>query len=214
MAVPPEQQIYYQKEIEAFEAQDAARPPRNGAVLFIGSSILRFWSTLEQDMQPLPVLNRAFGGARTWEVLHYMDRIVLPYRPRVIVYYCGSNDVQCGSPPRDIVNRFIAFTLKVHAALPATRIIFLSVIKAPQKRERWDSIDIVNALIKQYCKQIPELLFIDLNTVFFDKTNRVRAELFVSDGVHLQPAAYREMTRIIKPVLENAWQDNGAAHAR
>jgi hypothetical protein len=80
-------------EIDRFVAQDRISPPPEGAILFIGSSIFVEWKDLRMQMAPLPVINRAFGGAQTWEVLHYMDRIVLPYKPKIIVYYCGSNDV-------------------------------------------------------------------------------------------------------------------------
>lgn len=214
MANPIEQQIYYQKEIAAFEALDAARPPQKGAVLFIGSSILRLWSTLEQDMRPIPVLNRAFGGARTWEVLHYMDRIVLPYEPRVIVYYCGSNDIHCGAEPQGIAQRFEEFVARVREKLPSARVVFISIIQSPQKRGKWNTIEETNRLIRTYCRSAPGVSFVDVNPVFFDNAHRPRAELYAEDGLHLRPEAYREMTRVIKPVLENVWRDNGDDNAR
>ncbi len=96
-SIKPEREIWFQKDIKEMLKQDASAPPSQGAVLFLGSSIVRFWATLARDMSPLQVVNRAFGGARTWEVLHYMDRIVLPCKPAVIAYYCGSNDIEYGS---------------------------------------------------------------------------------------------------------------------
>src|SRR5689334_19572237 len=96
-------------EIERFLEQDKVSPPPRGAILFIGSSIFREWADLEKQMAPLPVLNRAFGGSRTWEVVYYADRIVLPYRPRIIVYYCGSNDIGSGAGAAQVVVNFQAF---------------------------------------------------------------------------------------------------------
>lgn len=205
--MPVEQQIYYQKEIEAFEAQDARKPPRTGGILFTGSSIFRCWTSLAQDMRPLPVLNRAFGGARTWEVLHYMDRIVLPYEPRVIVYYCGSNDVHCGATAGDIAHRFDEFVRRVRAKLPATRIVFVSIIKAPQKQDKWPVIDEAHAMLRTYCTTAPEAVFFDVNPAFFDHAGRPRMDLYADDGLHLTQAAYREMAGMIKPVLEKIWKD-------
>jgi hypothetical protein len=80
------QEIRFAANIEAFLERDRVSPPPQGGILFIGSSIFRQWADLEADMAPLPAFNRAFGGSRTWEVLHYMDEIVLPYQPRIIVY--------------------------------------------------------------------------------------------------------------------------------
>src|SRR4051794_30379867 len=70
---PAGQQLQFADAIESFVHQDRAAPPPNEAILFIGSSIFRQWTTVKEQMAPLPVFNRAFGGSRTWEVLHYMD---------------------------------------------------------------------------------------------------------------------------------------------
>ena len=212
MANPAEQQIYYQNEVRQFQKHDTVSPPRKGSILFIGSSILKFWSTLAHDISPLPVVNRAFGGARTWEVLHYMDRIVLPYEPRVIVYYCGSNDIHCGAEPQGIAQRFEEFVRRVREKLPSTAVVFISIIQAPQKFDKWNVVEQTNRLVQAFCTRMPGVFFVDVNPVFFDSSHRLRVELFAEDGLHLQPVAYREMTHIIKPVLEKAWQDNGAAH--
>ena len=39
----------WEPEIRAFEAQDRPNPPAPGGVLFIGSSSIRLWKSLEQD---------------------------------------------------------------------------------------------------------------------------------------------------------------------
>ena len=74
-----------------------------------GSSIMKQWTTVAEDMAPMPVINRAFGGSQTWEVLHYMDRIVMPYKPRVIMYNCGSNDLNNGRDGQVIFEAFAEF---------------------------------------------------------------------------------------------------------
>src|SRR5688572_1960838 len=71
---PPGQQIRFADQIKAFLDQDRMAPPPKDAILFIGSSIFRQWTNVKEHMAPLPVFNRAFGGSRTWEVLHYMDQ--------------------------------------------------------------------------------------------------------------------------------------------
>lgn len=203
----PEREIRFQKDIEDMLKHDEQAPPPQGAVLFTGSSIFRFWATLARDMSPLQVVNRAFGGARTWEVLHYMNRIVLPYNPAVIAYYCGSNDIEYGSRAEDIVLRFRQFCERVHASLPETRIFFISINKAPQKLEKWSEIDAANGLVKAYCKSGRGVDFVDINPVFFTSGGKPRHELYLSDGLHFMPDAYKEITKIIKPAIEQAWQE-------
>jgi hypothetical protein len=95
-------------------------PPPTGSILFVGSSVFRLWKGLAAQMAPLPVFNRAFGGSRTHEILAYLDRIILPYRPRLIVYYCGSNDINANVSPVQIAANFKEFVVRVQSQLPDT----------------------------------------------------------------------------------------------
>ena len=203
----PEQEIWFQKEIKELLKQDKKTPPPQRAIVFTGSSIFRFWTTLAQDMNPLPVVNRAFGGARTWELLHYMDSIVLPCKPAIIACYCGSNDLEFGSRAEDIALRFTQFCKRVHDVLPATTILFISINKAPQKLEKSSEIDNTNSLVRAYCSTAHRVGFIDINPVFFNTQGQPRSELYISDGLHFMPDAYRKITGILKPVLERTWQE-------
>jgi lysophospholipase L1-like esterase len=202
----PEQEIWFQKEIKELLKHDKASPPPPGAIVFTGSSIFRFWTTLARDMSPMPVVNRAFGGARTWELLHYMDKIILPCKPAIIACYCGSNDLEFGSLAEAIALRFTQFCRRVHDVLPETPVLFISINKAPQKLEKCYEIDTVNSLVQSYCRTENKVGFIDINPVFFNVRGQPRHELYISDGLHFMPDAYREITKIIKPVLEQAWQ--------
>ena len=86
----------WEAEIRAFEEADRQSPPPTGGIVFAGSSSIRLWTTMTDDFAGLPVLNRGFGGSQIREVTAFADRIVIPYRPRLIVFYCGSNDVDGG----------------------------------------------------------------------------------------------------------------------
>ncbi|MCX5901542.1 MAG: GDSL-type esterase/lipase family protein [Proteobacteria bacterium] len=202
----PKQEIWFQKEIRELLKQEKASPPPQGAIVFTGSSIFRFWVTLARDMSPMPVVNRAFGGARTWELLHYMDKIILLCKPSIIACYCGGNDIEFGSPAEDIALRFRHFCERVHATLPETRIFFISLNKAPQKIEKWREIDLLNSLVQSYSRSENKIGCIDINPVFFNAQGQPRHELYISDGLHFMPDAYKGITKIIKPVLEQAWQ--------
>ncbi len=201
VAAPPP----FQTQIDAFLKEDVANPPPKGQILFIGSSIFRNWKNLKSQMEPLPVFNRAFGGSRTWEILYHMDKVVLPYQPRIIVYYCGSNDVNAGEKAEPIFGRFREFVERVHEALPKTRVFYVSINRAPQKRERWDVVDSANSLVKEYCSTNGKLGFIDVNPVLFDEEGNPRLDLYLEDKLHLREPAYEEFTKVVKPVIAKAW---------
>jgi hypothetical protein len=205
---PAGQDMRFADQIKGFLDQDRTAPPPQNAILFIGSSIFRLWTNVKDHMAPLPVFNRAFGGSRTWEVLHYMNEIVLPYRPRIIVYYTGSNDVSAGEPAQAIVGRTMEFMTRAHAALPAARLYYVAINRSPDKRDKWDVVDAVNAQMKTTASSSAYLRYIDLNPVLF-KNGEPRMELYLPDGLHFHPPAYDEFTGIIKPVLTQAWREVG-----
>lgn len=205
---PPDRDIRYADEIRFLQKLNRTEPLPADAVVFTGSSIFRFWSTLERDMAPLPVINRSFGGARTWEVLHYFDRIIAPCRPRLIAYYCGSNDIECGEKPGSVAGRFHAFTVRAMQDVPRCRVFFVSINLAPQKRARWDAVRAVNRMIAHLCAENPALGYIDVNTALLDSRGQPRPEMFQEDGLHLRPAAYRALGAVIQPVLLRAWHDS------
>ena len=207
---PPFSVTRFQASIDAFLAADKTNPPPKSAILFIGSSIFRKWTTLEEQMAPLPVFNRAFGGSRTPEVLHYVDAIVLPYAPKLIVYYCGSNDINAGELPPTIAANFRAFVERVHAKLPHARILFTSIIRAPQKMDRWDRVDAANDLIRDFCAQDRRLGYIDVNPAVFGPDGKPRMDLYLEDKLHYQLPAYIGFTAIIKPVVTRVWNELGA----
>ena len=109
---------FFADEIAAFEAADREHAPPGRPIVFVGSSSIRLWKTLAEDMAPLPVINRGFGGSQLAHAIHFADRIVVPYRPRAVVLYAGDNDLdeRTGKTAADVVNDFQTFAGLVHAA--------------------------------------------------------------------------------------------------
>lgn len=206
----------YEPSFRAFAEADRGTPPKPGGILFVGSSIFRQWTTVVGQMAPLPVLNRAFGGSRTGDQLARFAQVVSPYAPKVIVYYCGSNDLKAGATPEDpaaIFARFRQFSERVRGTLPATRIIFVSSTRSPDRVERWEQVDGYNALVRVYCAATPNHTFVDVNPALVDRDGRPRLELYADDKLHFKPPAYVAFTAIIKPVLERVWAEANATPA-
>ena len=200
------QKIRFADQIEAFLKADQVKPPPQEAILFIGSSIFRLWKNLPEQMTPLPVFNRAFGGSQTHEILAYMDKIVLPYKPKMIVYYCGSNDINANVTTQSIAGNFKEFVARVHTQLPKTKIFYVTINRAPQKMDKWPQVDEANSLIKTFCAKNKRLGFIDVNPALFDASGKPRMDLYLPDQLHFKEPAYTDFTAIIKPVIAKAWK--------
>ena len=195
----------YEPSFKAFAEADRANPPAKGGILFVGSSIFRQWTTVADQMAPLPVLNRAFGGSRTGDQVARFTQLIPRYAPRIVVYYCGSNDLKAGDTPENptaIFARFRAFSEMTIAARPDTRVVFVSSTRSPDRVERWEQVDHYNALARAYCAATAHHTFVDLNPALVDRDGRPRLELYRDDKLHFHPPAYEAFTAIIRPVLE------------
>lgn len=182
--------------------------PQKQGIVFVGSSIFAFWRRLNEHMAPLPVLNRAIPGTVTQDMLDGFGDYVLRYRPRIVVYYCGSNDVSSGERADAIVERTQRFVRLLRQKLPDTVFYYTAIQKAPEKRARWNVVDAVNREMERFTRQTPNTGFIDLNPVLFDAQGNVRDELFLPDRLHFRPdsTAYPEFAGVIKPILTKAWE--------
>ena len=188
--------------IDKFTAADAAKPPPKGAILFAGSSSIVKWTTLAADFPGKVVLNRGFGGSELSDLLHYADQIVLPYAPARIVIYGGENDLQQGQTPAAVHTTFRALCEKVHAALPEARIGFISLKPSPSRAKILPSVLEANRLIAAECARDPRRTFIDIYPLMLGPDGQPRAELFVQDMLHLNPAGYAVWRPLVARFVE------------
>ncbi|MFM7752456.1 MAG: GDSL-type esterase/lipase family protein, partial [Opitutaceae bacterium] len=142
----------YEASLKTFAEQDAAKPFPKGGILFVGSSTFRQWTTVADQMAPLPVLNRAFGGSRTGDQLARFDQLVPRYAPRIVVYYCGSNDLNAkdADAPPVIFARFKEFSDRVRRWSPETRVVYVTSTRSPDCVRKWEQVDHYNALVRAH----------------------------------------------------------------
>lgn len=190
-------------DIDRFTTADTAHQPAQHAVVFVGSSSIRRWTTLDQDFPGVPSINRGFGGSELADSVFYADRIVIPYQPRMVVLFAGTNDLWNGKAPESVAADFKAFRTKLHAALPATRLIYLSITLAPSRARIHDQMRTANRLIAADCATDPRCQFVDINTPMLDASGGTPPPgLFVQDQLHLNRAGYAIWAKVLAPYLQ------------
>lgn len=209
---PGPAQPWYEPEIRAFEAADRAAPPAPGQVLFIGSSSIRLWSTLAEDLHPAPVINRGFGGSKTADVLAVFDRIVPVTRPAVIVYYCGDNDL--GTDNTDsaaAAEGFIEFDRRARARWPGINVFYIAIKASRARWSNWPAMARANALVRDYCERTPGAEYLDTVTPTLRPDGPPDADCFADDGLHLSPKGYAVWTSVIRGPVTRAWEERRAS---
>jgi acetyl esterase/lipase/lysophospholipase L1-like esterase len=190
----------YADDVAAFALAPAPEP---GGVLLVGSSNFRKWTNCAADLAPLPVTNRAFGGSRTSDQLHYFDQIVPSSRAGLIVWYCGSNDVKGRVATEVVLENTKQWIERTRAALPEARILLVSVIRAIQKREdgQLDEVDTVNVGLGKLAKDIPGVDYVDINTALESASGDALADCYAADKLHLSPEGYQRMASALRPAI-------------
>jgi len=188
--------------IDKFTTADKTNPPPRNAVVFVGSSSIVKWATLEKDFADHTVINRGFGGSELYDTVFYADRIVIPYAPRTVVVYAGDNDLNAGKTPEKVHGDFKALVAKIHAKLPLTRIVYIAVKPSPSRWKIKDKGEKTNALIAAECAKDKRLRFVDIWTPMLNEKGEPRPELFVKDMLHMNDAGYRVWTPLVAAALK------------
>lgn len=197
----------YAKEINAYQEADQKQMPPAGAVLFIGSSSIRFWTpTLAQDFPEIPVIDRGFGGSFIRQSTRYADRIVIPYKPKIVVLNAGTNDLAYGNEnPQQVFQDYKDFVAKIHAALPDTRIIYLTINPTVARWKQEPRNLEVNFLIERFCIEnnspAEKLNFIDPHAQLLTPDGHPQPKLLRPDGLHFNADGYKVWASLVRPNL-------------
>ena len=197
-----------QKYWDAVDKLAAAPAPVPGGVLLVGSSIFRKWESCARDLAPLAVTNRCFGGSRTADQVHFFDRIVPSSCAALVVWYCGSNDVNGKKAPEEILANTKRWITLTQAALPDARILLVSVIRAPQKREdgKLAPVDEVNKGLLALHRAIHGVDYIDVNPALETPFGESIPECYLADKLHLASEGYRRMSAVLRPIMVKNWE--------
>ena len=198
-AAPATAQDRWEKDIAAFEASDRVTPPPRGEIVFVGSSTIRYWD-LATSFPELKTINRGFGGSEMADSTRFVERIVVPYSPRVVVVYAGDNDMM-NTPSEEIVIQFERFVRAVHAKLPDTRILYIGIKPSLLRWAQVDRMRVVNDMIRKFCERDDRVGFVDTDQVMLGWDEKPRKELYVADGLHLTPLGYQILTALVRPYL-------------
>jgi len=206
-----EDPLVWEKQIRGFEARERKRPTPKGAVVFAGSSTIRFWRALAHDMAPLPTVQRGFGGAKVNDVIHYMDRLITSHDPALVVLYIGSNDLLDfgGNQPKSaeaMEALYETLLNRLHDRLPDAQIAVLATFPSPLNARRADLIEAVNARIAEAAQDKPWLTLIDANAVLKTPSGAPDRSLFLFDRIHLNKAGYARWAQILRPKLLELWR--------
>ncbi|MEZ5569672.1 MAG: GDSL-type esterase/lipase family protein [Halioglobus sp.] len=198
-----EDPLVWEADIRALERRAEGQFPAHTAVVFVGSSSIRLWDSLAKDMAPVPVIRQGFGGAKLNDVVHYAERLVSVHRPRAVVVFAGTNDIQPGrsKSPAALLAAYQTLVRTVRREQPELPVYFIAITPSPMRWAVWDVALETNRLITEYSAGDQNLHVIDTGPALLGADGKPERANYVFDGLHLSAQGYAIWTSIIRPPL-------------
>ncbi|MFK7923606.1 MAG: GDSL-type esterase/lipase family protein [Bacteroidia bacterium] len=192
----------FENEIRVFEKADSTANLPEDFVLFVGSSSVRMWKTMDEDLAPLAVLNRGFGGSNFQDLLYFADRIVFKYQPSAVVVYEGDNDIVSDTlKPEHVAMRMGAFQELMQQKLPGVPTYFLAVKPSIARRNLLAKAQATNVLIQEMAANDEMLNYIDVATPMMTEDGKIRSDIFIEDSLHMNATGYALWTEVVRKIL-------------
>ncbi len=204
----PEKQVAaarerWSEDIAKLLAKDREETHPANAVLFLGSSSIRLWETIERDMAPYHPIQRGYGGARFSDLVVFADELAAAHRYRAVVIYVG-NDVtgkEEDPEPAQVAEWFRQVAADARKHQPEAEVFCLAVTPTPKRHAAWAKIQEVNAALQQACEADPKLHFVATAGAYLDAGGEPHADYFKTDKLHQNEAGYHVWSGLIKAAL-------------
>jgi lysophospholipase L1-like esterase len=183
--------LRFKDEIDSYLQADKSNPPPDGCYLFIGSSSMRMWKSLQEDFTGYPVINRGFGGSHFSDAIYYFDDLVNAYNPSKIIIYEGDNDLASSKSPNKIVKDLKTLLGMIRDNLDQPEIAIISAKPSPRRWELKDKYEKLNSKFKDLASKSQDLTYIDIYTFMLNGKGRPEPELFLEDSLHMTQKGYK-----------------------
>lgn len=198
----------YESKTKNYEAN--ALEEDNYHVMLAGSSSIEFWTTYQEDMDPIVCYNHGIGGTTIEQWDNYLNqRLVFPYKPKMVVYYVGINNVINSKESADaIYSRLEIFFNNTHNSLPDTKVQYIMMNLIPGYKSYFNTINSVNDRIRAYQANNTWLTLINPGVALLKQNGEPNAAYFRTDGLHLSYYGYVIWGGIIKQSIIDGLETN------
>lgn len=193
----------WEEDISALESKTSGLYGPGEGVVFLGSSSIRLWNTLVDDMAPIGVIQHGFGGAKLNDVIYYAQRLVNAYQPRAVVIFAGTNDIHPGASktPEVLFASYQTLVRKIRVDRPDLPIFYIAITPSTMRWSVWPIAQATNQLIEDWSAEDPNLYVIDTSHALMGSSGEPDSENYRRDGLHLSEQGYRIWREIIRTRL-------------
>jgi lysophospholipase L1-like esterase len=178
------------------------RAKDQGAVVFLGDSIIQLWGeALPAAFPGVKIANRGISGDTTRGVLIRLQDDVLVLEPKAVVLLIGTNDLDEGATPEIVAGnvKLILAALKAHS--PRMPVILCQVFPSSASMRRpADQIKAVNTLYLAAVKNDAQVIPLDTWALFADPNGDAKPSEF-PDLLHPNRIGYAKWAAALDPLF-------------
>ena len=200
---------YFEREIQKLEHKIATEM-HNDYLLFIGSSTIRLWDSIAEDMKPYNCVRKGYGGAHYYDLIHFIDRLVKAHKNATAVIIFVANDItgiqtktHSDLTPTEVKRLFVNISNRIKKQLGHEIPIFvIETTPTPKRWEAWPKISDANDRIQTYTKKKPKLYYISTKSFYLNDLGVPDKKFFEDDNLHLNREGYQLWGKIIKNAID------------
>ncbi len=198
------QQPDFWDEIQSFKHSDSIAQPPQHSILFVGSSSFRMWGDVQDYFPGYTIINRGFGGSSFPDLIRYEDDIIVPYKPKQILIYCGDNDLASSDTvtAEMVFERFKILFSDIRSKLGKVPVAYVAIKPSPSRERLMPKMLQANMLIKEYLKHKNKTAFIDVYHAMLTPDGKPMPGIFKEDNLHMNQKGYAIWQKVIEPYLK------------
>jgi len=195
----------FEEELIALENKVKNNTEKTDLIAFYGSSSIRLWSSLSEDLAPAKSINLGFGGSTILDCIAQADRVLYPLKPAKIYFYAGDNDIGNEATTVDVFQRFQTFFYNTMKALPLVEIVYVSIKPSPQRAHYRSIIESANMMIQEFIATKDNCSFLNIYDPMILPNGKVDGSLFIEDDLHLNKKGYELWASIFRESLKKSF---------
>lgn len=194
----------WKNEIQRLDDRNASEPAPENGILFIGSSSIRLWKTIDQDVAPYQAIERGYGGSSFSNVAVFAERIITPHQYDAMVVFVANDFLDRPTDPSldefELLARYVAEVSLKHN--PQAPVLLVEITPTAARWSYWPLIQTANDRLRRIALMTPDIYFIETAEYYIDRNDQPVESYFIGDRLHQNEAGYAVWGALIKRRLD------------
>ena len=191
-------------DIEKLRERSKSYVEKENLIAFYGSSSIRMWDHIEEDLAPHSTINLGFGGSSYYWCDFFFKEVFEFIRPSKLILYAGDNDLGSNIPQDEVLDSVKNLITKIDEQLGLIPLAIISVKPSPERTYLREKIKNLNEALSNLIHKRSNGSFIEIHSQMLDDQGQVRQELYLDDQLHMNLEGYKIWGQVISKHL-NRW---------